>query len=172
MAVLAPATAGAVERRLDAAADARLGAIPADLPASAWDPDRVPREWLPVLAWALQVDLWVPEWDEVLQREVVRSALALRREHGTPAAIQRVLDTIGAIADVSDDPAAPYRARVAIRNSGSLLLSDLADVRRRLDRVKRAAVVFTVTTEAGLSAAPAAAAGCAGVTIARMEATL
>lgn len=171
MAALAPATAGAVERRIDALADVRLGAIPADLPAAMWDPDRVPREWLPALAWALQVDLWDPDWDEARRREVVRRALDLRREHGTPAAIRRVLDTIGAVADIVDAPA-PYRLRVTIYNSGGLLISDLADVRRRLDLVKRAAVALTVTMQAGLTAAPRAAAGHAGACIAVQEATL
>lgn len=170
MATLAPEIAGEVERRFDALASARAGQIPVDLPAGLWDPDRCPGEWLGVLAWAMGIDLWSEEWDEARRRAVLRAAMALRREQGTEAGVRRVLDAIGAIYDYREP--ASYRAEVEVWNSADLLLSDLADVRRRIERAKRAAVALTVTMAAGQSAAPRVAAGhaavCIGVQYARL----
>ena len=163
---IAPPAASAAERRLDAAAGQRVGAIPADLPATAWDADRVPAPWLPVLAWALSVDLWDPTWDDTLKRRVLREAAPLHREKGTVAAIRRVLDTIGAIYDYTEPPDAPFTAVVTIRNSVTLLLDELADVSAQLNRAKRASVHLTLQTEDGFCVPVDIAGGLGVVTLA------
>ena len=63
--------ASETERRLAAAAAARLGAIPAALPQTAWEVDQIPDAWLPVLAWALSLDLWDPAWSARQKRDVI-----------------------------------------------------------------------------------------------------
>ena len=166
MSTLAPSTAGDAERRLDAAAAARIDAIPVALPASAWDADRVPREFLPVLAWALSVDLWDPDWPEALHRDAVKQAIALHREHGTPAAVRRVLDSVGAIYDYTEPAAAPFTAVVDIYNSDAVLLDSLATLRDRINHVKRASVAVTINASAGTCAMLPIATGHAGVVVA------
>ena len=145
---LPPETATPAERRLDAVAAARLGAIPASLPVSVWDIDAVPVPWLPVLAYALSVELWDDKWSVSAKRKAIRDAIALHREKGTVAAVYRVLAAAGAIYSYTEP--APFRCRIAIQNSASLTLATLAALREQLNCVKRASVVCDVVAEAGL----------------------
>ena len=169
MSALVPSTTGDVERRLDSAAAERMGAAPVDLPESAWDPDRVPREFLPVLAWALSVDLWDPDWPEAVQREVIRQAFALHREHGTPAALKRILDSIGAIYDYTEPEGAPFTATIDIYNSDALLIGALTGLRARIDHAKRASVKVTINATAGTCAMLPIATGHAGAVVAEFH---
>ena len=163
---IAPPAASAAERRLAAAAGQRVGAIPADLPATAWDADRIPAPWLPVLAWALSVDLWDPTWDDTLKRRVLREAAALHREKGAVAALRRVLEALGAVYDYTEPPEAPFTATVTIHNTAMLLLEELTDVRAQLDRVTRASVHLTLQTYDGFCVDIAVAGGLAAVAVA------
>ena len=163
---ITPPSASATERRLDAAADQRVGAIDAALPASAWDPARVPAPWLPILAWALSVDLWDPAWDDALKRRVIREAAQLHREKGTVAALRRVLEAIGAVYDYAEPPDAPFTATVTVRNTSALLLGDLADLSPQLERVTRASVHLTLQTEDGFCVPIDIAGGLGVVTLA------
>lgn len=161
---LAPGTASATERRLDAAADVRIAAIPEQLPAAAWDVDQIPASWLPVLAWALSVDLWDPNWAEIDRREAIRNAVDQHREKGTPAGVRRVLDAIGAVYDYEEP--APFLCTITIRNSHSLRLPAISSLTDEINRVKRASVVVTLLSEAGVQADVPIAAG-AGVAAVR-----
>lgn len=81
--MLAPDTASAVERRLDDGAGSRIGRLPAGY--RAWCVNDLPESWLPVLAWALSVELWDPAWSAAERRAAILGAADLHREKGTPA---------------------------------------------------------------------------------------
>ena len=166
MTTLAPPGASEIERRLDAAAAVCLGAVPAALPQTAWDVDQIPAAWLPVLAWALSLDLWDPVWSARQKRAVIRQAVALHREHGTVAAIRRVLEAIGAIYDYVEPPEAPFTATITIHNTATLLLDELTEVRAQLERVKRASVHLTLQVHEGFCVPLAVAGGLTAVVVA------
>lgn len=156
---LLPAAAGKTERRIDAVAAARNAAVPVDLPAAGWDADRVPAGWLPVLAWALSVELWDAAWTDAQKRAVVRTAAEQHQVKGTPAGFKAVLDRIGAVYDYAEPEATPRTVVVTIHNSATLLLDDLAAVRAQLDRAKRASVSYDIVAHNGLRGAVELAAG-------------
>ena len=142
-----PAAASDLERRLDAAAEARLD-VPADLAGSAWDPELCPVEWLPRLAQVFQVPVFSADWDVSDQRRVIAESLVGRRLGGTVAGIRAILDAGGAVYDYSEGPA-PYTATVDILNAGSTTLST-SQIAAILQRQKRAAVKLTVNQLVGL----------------------
>ncbi len=145
LAALAPGTAGVAERRLDALAAARLALLPADLPETCWDADRIPAEWLPVLAWGLSADFWNAEWTPAQQRAAILLIRGLHREKGTRAALDRVLDALGAVYTHTEPPAEdPFTARIVIRNTTALPVAGLAALQAELEAVKRASVHLTV----------------------------
>ena len=144
-----PDTASAMERRLDAAAEAALARIPTGLPAAMWDPRRCPEEWLPRLAAVFRVPIFSAGWLVADQRRVIGESLAGRRLGGTEAGIRDILDAAGAVYDYREGPA-PYTAVVDILNAGSTTLptGQVADI---LERQKRASVQLTVNQLVGLS---------------------
>ncbi len=166
MTTLAPPGASETERRLDAAAAARLAAVPAQLPQTAWEVDQIPATWLPILAWALSVDLWDPAWRDDQKRTVIRETVELHREKGTVAGLRRVLDAIGAVYDYAEPADAPFTATITIHNTAALLLDDFADVRVQLERVKRASVHLTLQVSAGFCVPVWGAAGLRAVVVA------
>ena len=163
---LAPDTATPTERRIDDGAEARLGGVPARLPGSAWCVEDLPESWLPVLAWALSVELWNPAWSAGERRAAIRAAVAQHREKGTPAGVKRALDLVGAVYDY-EEPSA-FNFRIVIHNLSGLGLDGLAAVRSQLDRVKRASVHYTLAAPVAglprLNAAFAAGVGAHAVT--------
>ena len=142
-----PTTASELERRLDAAAEARLD-VPADLAGSVWDPARCPVEWLPRLAQVFQVPVFSVDWDVADPRRVIEESLVGRRLGGTVAGIEAILEAGGAVYDYTEGPA-PFTATVDIRNAGATTLptSQIAAI---LQRQKRASVKLTVNQLAGL----------------------
>lgn len=162
---LLPAAAGDAERRLWDAAEARLAAIPADLPRDCWRAAAAPHDWLSVLAWALSVELWDAGWTDVQKRAALGASAALHAEKGTPAAFKRVLDEIGAVYDYEEPESAPATARVTIHNSASLLVELLA-VRAQLDAAKRASVHYTIAASEGMRGDIDLAAGADAVIVA------
>ena len=165
---LLPAAAGEVERRLDDVAAVRNAAVPADLPAGVWDAARVPAEWLPVLAWALSVELWDPDWTDRQKRASIATAASQHAVKGTPAGFRRVLDRLGAVYDYAENVAvaeggalvpAPFSVVITIHNSASLLLDDQAAVRAQLDQARRASVRYDIRVHEGLRGAIGLAAG-------------
>ena len=141
-----PATASELERRLDAAAEARLD-VPADLAGSVWDPARCPVEWFPRLAQVFQVPVFSVDWDVADQRRVIEESLVGRRLGGTVAGIEAILEAGGAVYDYTEP--APFTAVVDIRNAGATTLptSQIAAI---LQRQKRASVKLTVNQLVGL----------------------
>lgn len=150
---IAPLGASTVERDLDATSAARVAALPATLPQTAWDAARIPDTWLPVLAWALSVDLWDPDWEPARQREAIRDAYAQHRLKGTPAGWKLVLDRVGAVYEIVERPGgAPFRANIDINNINSITLPSEASLLALLERTKRATVHLRVTASAGAAA--------------------
>lgn len=60
------------------------------------DPDSIPDDKLPILAWALSVDLWNNNWPVEKKRSVVRSAIRDHSIKGTIAGVRRYLEIEGA----------------------------------------------------------------------------
>ena len=143
-----PDTASAVERRLDAAAEDRLGRVPADLATAMWDPDRCPREWLPRLAAVFQVPVFDAGWAEDDQRRAIRDSLVGRRAGGTQAAMEAILVAGGAIYDYREPDGEPWTAEVDILNADATTLPT-AQIARALQLWKRAAVKLTVNQVVG-----------------------
>ena len=161
--MLAPDTASVVERRLDDGAGNRVGRVPAGY--RAWCVDDLPESWLPVLAWALSVELWDPAWTVAERRAAILSAVAQHREKGTPAGVKRALDFVGAIYDYAEGPA-PFTCTITIHNLGTLAVDGLAALRSQLDRAKRASVACTVAAPgSGVMADAAMAAGVGAVLV-------
>lgn len=148
MTTIAPETAGSAERRLDDGARALLDDVPAALAGVAWKVDELPVEWLPVLAWALSVEVWSPDWSVSDRRRAIRESVRLHREKGTAAAVKRVLDAIGAVYNYTEP--SPFNCRIEILNSASLHGETLAALKAAVGRVKRASVVCTIVSLAGL----------------------
>ena len=147
---IAPATASAVERGLDETSAARIAAVPASLPETAWDAARIPVEWLPALAWALSVDIWDPDWGPELQRAAIADAYAQHRLKGTPAGVKRALDSIGAVYEIEERPGGvAFTESIEILNLEAITLRSEAELTALLGRVKRASVHLTVSARSG-----------------------
>ena len=144
--MLPPDTATVVERCLADAAAHRAGLLPSGyLP---WCADDIPDAWLPVLAWALSIDLWDPAWSAAERRRAIGRAIGLHRRKGTPAGVKRALDFVGAVYDYAEPSA--FRCRITIRNLAALDLADLRAARAYIDRVKRASVIVDLAANSGL----------------------
>ena len=139
------------ERRLDTLAGARLGGIDADLPARLWDADRVPVEYLPLLAWALSADGWWADATEIDRRLTVRSAVHEHRRKGTAAGVTGYLDAYSASYVYTERPAGrPYTASINIENSTSVP----PDIRRRIEAGVKRASVHIAWSHTGVATAP------------------
>lgn len=161
---IAPDTASDVERGLDEASAARVAALPSTLPQTAWDAARIPPAWLAVLAWALSVDLWDATWSDQLKRAAIANAYAQHRLKGTPAGLERALDHIGAVYDMTERPNnVRFTVSVEVLNLDAITLKSEAELRAVLNRMKRASVHLTVSARSGaeLDVAIAAAGGAA-----------
>lgn len=137
-----PGTASETERRLDAAAEDRLGRAPVELAAALWDPDRAPREWLPRLAAVFRVPVFSDGWSEADQRRAIKESLVERRAGGTQAGMELALDAGGAVYSYRE-PDAAYTAEIDILNPDATTLP-VAEIARILQSRKRAAVRLTV----------------------------
>ena len=148
--ILLPPNATPLERAM-AGAMALLGTIPNPVPA-VWSPERCPLHLLPWLAWALGVEEWKPDWPEAVKRAACAEAFAIHRIKGTQAAVERVLDLIGAVYEYLERPGGEaMKALVKIFNSESIELDGLAEVKAALERVKRKSVHLEVELHAGLA---------------------
>lgn len=170
MTAITPRAAGSDETRLDATAAERLEAVPASLPAGAWDPDAIAEAYLPVLAWALSLDEWNPDWDVQTKRDAIRGAVAAHRLKGTAAGVKGVLDRIGAVYDYAERPGGnPFTANITIFNSGSLEKSDAVSLEQLINAHKRGTVQITTTLEAGLRGEIPIGGGLGSLVAARFE---
>ena len=142
-----PAVASVAEQRLGALAARRTADLQLTMPATAWDADGCPPEWLPVLAWALHVDVWDSSWPVDRMRGAIREAVELHRAHGTESAMRTVLERLGAVYTYEEPGFG--EATVSVANLLGIGLETAAMLRGELDRVKRASVHLTLQARAG-----------------------
>lgn len=98
---LLPPNATAAERAIEAAAAARLEAVPTPQ-GTLWDPMTCPAAILPWLAWAFSVDHWRAGWSEDTKRKVIAAAPAVHRLKGTRAAVEAALAAMNARVDIKE----------------------------------------------------------------------
>lgn len=91
---LLPPNSTLTERNLSAV-NARISDIPSPL-ASLMNPDTIPADLLPWLAWHLGVDAWKNYWPEQIKRARVKAAISIARKNGTAAAVREVVAAFGA----------------------------------------------------------------------------
>lgn len=161
MTTILPPPAADIERRLDEAAEARLGSIDFPLP-DMWDPARIPAAWLPVLGWAMSADDWVASESEAAKRARVAAAARAHERKGTEQGIRDLLSSFGAIYDYRES--GPFRAEIAIHNTGSLLTS-YADLVGRIETTKRASVHLSWVADGGTCQTVAIAIGVGAVPV-------
>ena len=162
---LLPPNATAMERALEQAAS-RASKVPVPI-ADVWNPATCPPSVLPWLAWALSVDRWDPDWPIATKRQVVADSIGVHRRKGTLAAVEQVLEDIGAVYDIEERPGGQaFRMAIAILNSGSILTEDIQGIREQIDGAKRRSVRYDLSLQAGASLAVAAAARVGAVQVA------
>ena len=129
-----------------------------------------PVDRLPWLAWERDVPFWDDAWPVGLKRAVIAAAAALHREKGTVAADRRILADAGAVYDYAEGVGNDHHTvEIKIRNSESLTVGTSA-LALAIARVKRASVHYTITAEAGFSAAVPVAAGFGAAAVAVFQA--
>ena len=90
---LLPPNSTITERNL-ATVNARISDIPSPLPGL-MNPDTIPANLLPWLAWHLGIDAWKDYWPEQVRRARVKAAIPIARKSGTAAAVRQVVATFG-----------------------------------------------------------------------------
>lgn len=158
---LLPPNAKPLEMGMDYALG-RIDEIPTPI-ADLWSIERCPEEALPWLAWTVGVAEWDHDWPVEIKRQVIAAAHGVHRERGTPAAVKRLLNAIGAIYDYSEPAALQYR--VDIHNSEVLAVGDVQDLTAAVRRVDRLAARGTIAVSAGLLTPVPVAGGIAARTI-------
>ncbi|MEO0442723.1 MAG: phage tail protein I [Pseudomonadota bacterium] len=93
---LLPPSASRLERQL-AATTGRLSQLPVEIDRL-WDASTCPAEFLPWLAWAISVDVWFDNKEDLTEqesrrRDVIQRSAFVHQHKGTRAAIQRALNT-------------------------------------------------------------------------------
>ncbi len=152
MSSLLPPNATALMRALESAG-ARLGDVPLPI-RSMWNPDTIPTEFLPFMAWALSVDAWKSYWPEHVKRAVVRNAIQIQRTKGTAQSVRQAVAAFGGNAEIREwfqltPPGPPHTFESILTISGSGGQSASAefvdDVIAEVSRVKPVRSHFTFT---------------------------
>ena len=117
MSDLLPPNATAQERAL-ANTIARISNVPLAA-RKMWNPDTIPANLLPWMAWAFSVDDWNNNWTEQEKRNVIKNSLFVHKHKGTLAAIKRAVEPLGYIIRIvewwEDTPQAdPYTFRLEV----------------------------------------------------------
>lgn len=97
---LLPVNATELERKCEATF-ARFDNLPVSI-GRVWDPQSCPEALLPWLAWALSVDSWESHWDAHTKRDLIAQSVHVHRTKGTVSAIERVLNTLGVSAELTE----------------------------------------------------------------------
>jgi phage tail P2-like protein len=136
---LLPASTSPLERNVAQA----LGSI-SDLPTplrTLWDPQAIPADLLPYLAWALSVE---EEWEfattEQEQRDLVESSVALHSYKGTPYAVRQGLRSAGF------RQAEIHEGQAVLRHDGSFQRNGIEDY-----NAGRRWALFSITLDLGNS---------------------
>ncbi|HWV03548.1 phage tail protein I [Ralstonia sp.] len=149
---LLPPNATELERNVTAVA----GVI-SDLPVplrTLINPDTIPADVLPWLAWHLGVDTWKDYWPEQIKRARVRAAIPIARKKGTAAAVHEVVASFGANIALREwwemnPPGRPYTfdvvMTVSARDDVPSTAALVADIVAEIDRTKPVRAHYTFT---------------------------
>ncbi|WP_186078676.1 phage tail protein I [Burkholderia gladioli] len=155
---LLPPNATPLMRAL-AGAGAPSGDVPVPI-ANLMDPDTIPIDLLPWLAWHLGVVTWKNEWPEQVRRARVKAAISIARKAGTAAAVKEVVASFGANIVIrewfeQDPPGPPYTfditMTVAAREGQPPTAEYISDILAEVDRAKPVRAAYTF--KQGFSAA-------------------
>jgi phage tail P2-like protein len=91
---LLPANSTTLEQELSRLS-VPLDRLDAEVLATIWDAWRCPAVLLPWLAWALSVDHWDADWDEVRKRQSIADSPAYHRRKGTVSAVETAVSLSG-----------------------------------------------------------------------------
>src|SRR3989338_3969294 len=86
-----PPNSSALERDIEElGGKKRIEAI--DVPVGKlWNPQTIPAEILPYLAWALSVDTWDNEWPDNIKRQVIAASVDVHSKKGTVGAVKKAI---------------------------------------------------------------------------------
>lgn len=118
---LLPPNATLLERSTEAATS-RLGDVGVPI-ADMWNPQAIPENALPWLAWALSADEWDGQWPESVKRQTVSSSPQIHRLKGTVGAVRRALNDLGVSIDLLEwwqTGGSPYTAELVAFASQNL----------------------------------------------------
>ncbi len=134
-----------------------------------WRAADCPSNLLPWLAWARAVRRWSPDWDVLVRRQVVRDAMPLHRIEGTRAAVERMLDDLGLVADVVENPnGARFTARLTVHNAAGIGIT-APEIIAYLEEVGRLSVEWAVSLRPGWGLTAHAGAGVGAVQVAHFR---
>lgn len=127
---------------------ARLSAVP-DVVRDVRDPNKVPAELLPWLAWSLSVDYWDSDWPESVQRKQIACSYLIHARKGTVRAIKEALSLLGLpLIDIEE-----WWQTNPVGNAGTMkikyetgdvsFLENDARIREIVDQVKRHSIHYS-----------------------------
>lgn len=122
-----PSTATPLEVALLAVELASLAEIDVNLISTIWNPYKIPSVLLPWLAWALSVDVWNPEWNDEIKRDVIAASPEVHRLKGTLASVEIALKALGVTAKIEE-----WHLAEPVARRGTFKVSVLAN--KRLSR--------------------------------------
>ncbi|MFL9993053.1 phage tail protein I [Paraburkholderia sediminicola] len=165
MSELLPPNSTRTERNL-----ATVAACISDIPSPItrlMNPDTIPAELLPWLAWHMGIDAWKDYWSEQTKRARVRSAIAIARKKGTAAAVREVVATFGGNIALREwfeltPPGVPGTfdivMTVSARDGVPPTAAYVADIIAEIDRTKPVRAHYTFTQGFGMQGKVAVAA--------------
>ncbi|MFM0284133.1 phage tail protein I [Paraburkholderia sediminicola] len=165
MSELLPPNSTRTERNLANVA-ARISDIPSPI-TRLMNPDTIPADLLPWLAWHMGIDAWKDYWSEQTKRARVKSAIAIARKKGTAAAVREVVATFGGNIALREwfemtPPGVPGTfdivMTVSARDGVPATAAYVADIIAEIDRTKPVRAHYTFTQGFGMQGKTAFAA--------------
>ncbi|NML31782.1 phage tail protein I [Paraburkholderia sp. G-4-1-8] len=165
--------------RAIAAVNARLGELPVPLD-SLKDPDAIPLNLLPWLAWELGVLTWSNDWPERIRRARVKAAIPIAMRAGTVGAVRRAVQSFGGNIALRewfqmDPPGKPHTFEltltVAAQDGNPPTAAYIEDILREVDRAKALRSHYTFTQGISASATVGMVAGAQAVLYRRIAIT-
>ncbi len=154
-----------VELALEEEASRKYCRANPDIIKALHDPWTCPVEFLPWLAYALSVDVWNPRWPEQTRRSVCANALNIHLHKGTRGGLENALAALGVRTEVVEwwemEPRSEpgtidlmLWVRDNILPEAEVIFGAelIADIRRKIERTKRASIHYSFKLGAELTA--------------------
>lgn len=126
-------------------------ALDADIIRKLHEPAECPVEFLPWLAYAVSVDVWDDNWDEVKKRRVIAASVMIHRKKGTIGAVRATLEALGvsdfAIKESFNDARVAkgfFYVEMAANNAAMDSPIKQAQARQAIDKVKKLSAHYAV----------------------------